>query len=75
MRNLKKIALAAALTTCYPVPASSAVYVVAHPDDDILLMRPNLLNDIIHGYPTAILVVTAGDAGNGHGAASPYGLS
>lgn len=75
MRNLKKMAIAAVLATCYSVQASSAVYVVAHPDDDILLMGPNLVNDIVNGYPTVIIVVTAGDAGNGHGAASPYGLS
>lgn len=48
-------------------PASAAVYVVAHPDDDILLMGPNLINDIKGNYLTVIIVVTAGDAGNGSG--------
>lgn len=65
MLKVKK-AIFAGLVSVSVVPFSSfaAIYVVAHPDDDILLMGPNLLNDIRSNYPTTIIVVTAGDAGN-----------
>jgi len=66
MRNLKKLAITAVLATSFSLPASSAVFVVAHPDDHILLMGPNLITDIKGGYPTVVVIVTAGDAGNGH---------
>lgn len=52
-------------------PASAAVFVVAHPDDDILMMGPNLITDIKGNYKTVIIVVTAGDAGNGAVAIAP----
>lgn len=52
-------------------PASAAVFVVAHPDDDILMMGANLLTDIKGNYKTVIIVVTAGDAGNGAAPIAP----
>lgn len=64
MRNLKKVALATCLAVA-ALPASSAVFIVAHPDDHMLLMGPNMVNDIVSGYPTVIVIVTAGDATNG----------
>ena len=67
MRHLKKLAITLGLAASFALPASSAVFIVAHPDDHILLMGPNLITDIKGGYPTVIVIVTAGDAGNGHG--------
>lgn len=75
MLNFKKSAVAIAVSFCaWALPASAAVYVVAHPDDDILLMGPNLVNDIVNGYPTVIVIVTAGDAGNGTLASTPASI-
>ena len=66
MKNFIKFAFASLLSaTALSVPASAAVYVVAHPDDDILLMGPNLVNDIQSNYPTVIIILTAGDSGLG----------
>lgn len=64
MRDLKKLMLASCFAAA-SLPALSAVFVVAHPDDHILLMGPNMINDIASGYPTVVVIVTAGDAGNG----------
>ncbi|MGZ3457279.1 MAG: hypothetical protein ACXU86_02120 [Archangium sp.] len=67
MSTLKKIVIGSVLGLFASIaPASAAVFVVAHPDDDILLMGPNLVNDIRSDYPTVIIVVTAGDANNGN---------
>jgi len=75
MRNLKKLAIAAGFAALFSLPASSAVFVVAHPDDHILLMGPNLIGDVVGGYPTVIVMVTAGDAGNGHGDKTTAGFN
>jgi LmbE family N-acetylglucosaminyl deacetylase len=65
--NLKKAVIGSVLGLFASIaPASAAVFAVAHPDDDILLMGPNLVNDIRSDYPTVIIVVTAGDANNGN---------
>lgn len=48
--------------------ASGAVFFAAHPDDVVLLMGRNALLDIRAGFPTVVVIVTAGDAGNGDGA-------
>lgn len=75
MLSLKQVIAGTTLALSASVlPASAAVFVVAHPDDDILLMGPNFVNDIINGYPTVIIIVTAGDAGNGIGASTQYGI-
>ena len=74
MTKLKILAAGLALAfSAVAIPASSAVYVVAHPDDDILLMGPNFIGDITGAYPTVVIILTAGDAGNGHGATSANG--
>jgi LmbE family N-acetylglucosaminyl deacetylase len=64
MKMVKSLAAAALMSTVIAT-SNAAVYVVAHPDDDVLMMGPNLINDIAQNYPTVIIVVTAGDAGNG----------
>lgn len=66
MRNLKKIVASLCLLGAV-LPATSAVFIVAHPDDHMLMMGPNLISDVKGGYPTVIVIMTAGDAGNGIG--------
>jgi LmbE family N-acetylglucosaminyl deacetylase len=44
--------------------ASSAVYVVAHPDDLTFLMGGNVITDIRGNYPTVVIILSAGDAMN-----------
>jgi LmbE family N-acetylglucosaminyl deacetylase len=49
-------------TTC-PVP--SVMNIVAHQDDDLLFMSPDLLHDVQAGHCTRTVYITAGDAGSG----------
>ncbi len=49
-------------TTC-PVP--TIMNIVAHQDDDILFMNPDILHDIQMGHCVRTVYVTAGDAGQG----------
>lgn len=55
------------ITLCVAImPAAlGAVFFAAHPDDIVLMMGRNAFNDIRGGHPTVLVVVTAGDAGNG----------
>ncbi|HEY5267607.1 MAG TPA: PIG-L family deacetylase, partial [Candidatus Saccharimonadales bacterium] len=63
------------LSTILPVDISSlpaidcdsptAVNIVAHEDDDLLFMNPDILNEIKDGYCERTIYVTSGDAGNG----------
>jgi LmbE family N-acetylglucosaminyl deacetylase len=48
-------------TSC-PVPTT--VNIVAHQDDDLLFMNPDIIHDIKAGYCIRTIYVTAGDAGN-----------
>jgi LmbE family N-acetylglucosaminyl deacetylase len=66
VQNLKTIAASLCLLGSI-APATSAVFVVAHPDDHMLMMGPNLISDISGGYPTVVVIMTAGDAANGVG--------
>lgn len=60
------IALLAASCGASPaLPSSHDVVVVAHQDDDLLFMQPDLWNVIQHRQPVTIVYVTAGDAGAG----------
>ena len=43
---------------------STALAFVAHEDDDLLFMNPDIQNDIRAGYCTVTVYLTAGDAGN-----------
>jgi LmbE family N-acetylglucosaminyl deacetylase len=53
-----------------PLPRSHDLVIVAHQDDDLLFMQPDL-RDIVHDHrPTTIVYVTAGDAGLGVGYAT-----
>ena len=63
-----------ALSTVLPVDISNlpsincdaptAVNIVAHEDDDLLFMNPDILNEIKNGYCERTIFMTAGDAGN-----------
>jgi hypothetical protein len=44
--------------------ANAAVYIVAHADDMQLMMAQHAIADIKGGYPTVVVIVSAGDAGN-----------
>lgn len=46
--------------------ANAALFIAAHPDDVVLLMGGNALNDIKSNYPTQVIIITAGDANNGN---------
>jgi len=48
-----------------PLAASGDVIVVAHQDDDLLFMQPDLLERVTGHEPTTIVYVTAGDASSG----------
>jgi hypothetical protein len=49
-------------TSC-PVP--TVMNIVAHEDDDLLFMNPDLLHDISAGHCIRTIYITAGDAGSG----------
>jgi LmbE family N-acetylglucosaminyl deacetylase len=42
----------------------ASLYVVAHPDDELLFMNPDLETDIHSGRPVVTIYVTSGDGGN-----------
>ena len=67
---LSGLALALALVT----PARAAVYFAAHQDDIVLLMGRNAQLDIKGDRPTVLVVLTAGDGGNGNAAVNLAGL-
>lgn len=49
-------------TSC-PVPTT--MNIVAHQDDDLLFMNPDIIHDIKAGYCIRTVYMTAGDSGNG----------
>ena len=61
------VLLAASCGASPVLPPSHDLVVVAHQDDDLLFMQPDLWNVIRHRQPVTILYVTAGDAGAGVG--------
>lgn len=69
-RTLSGLALALAFTT----PARAAVYFAAHQDDIVLLMGRHAQLDIQANRPTVLVVLTAGDAGNGNAPVALAGL-
>ena len=48
-----------------PLGRAHELVIVAHQDDDLLFMQPDLSDAIHRGSPTTIVYVTAGDAGAG----------
>lgn len=64
------LALAPALFS----PARAGVYFAAHQDDIVLLMGRSALADIRSGAPTVLVVLTAGDAGNGQAPVTVTGI-
>src|ERR1700749_873067 len=65
-----------------PLAPSDTVVVVAHQDDDMLFMQPDLGERIAQHFPTTFVSVTAGDNGDGipfaqgriEGSKGSYGL-
>jgi LmbE family N-acetylglucosaminyl deacetylase len=70
VRGLLAVVAAAACGHVAAVPdeprlgASDVLVVVAHQDDDLLFMQPDLYEDVRAGRSITIVDVTAGDAGN-----------
>src|SRR5262249_10864360 len=48
-----------------PRTAADEVVIVAHQDDDLLFMQPELSNAVARHDPIIVVYVTAGDGGNG----------
>src|ERR1044071_3475378 len=48
-----------------PLSRAHNLVIVAHQDDDLLFMQPDLSGAIHRGSPTTIVYVTAGDGGAG----------
>src|SRR3954469_18809283 len=60
------LALAAVACGAGPsLPRSHDLVIVAHQDDDLLFMQPDLWNAIHRRQPVTVVYVTAGDAGHG----------
>ncbi|MFI6051259.1 PIG-L family deacetylase [Streptomyces violascens] len=60
-----QIAVPAQSSAAAPAPCRNTVFAgVAHPDDDLLFMSPDLLNDWGRGACLDIVYLTAGDAGS-----------
>jgi len=66
--------LAAIFTYFFMTSAYSAVFVGAHPDDIQLFMNKNVSVDIYGGHPTVLVLLTAGDAGNGNSGINSHGI-
>lgn len=56
---------AAACGDNIPLSRAQELVIVAHQDDDLLFMQPDLSDAIHSGSPTTVVYVTAGDAGAG----------
>ncbi|KAL2809834.1 putative deacetylase LmbE-like domain-containing protein [Aspergillus granulosus] len=54
-----------------PVFADNTLNIVAHPDDDLLFINPDILHDIANGFNVRTVYLTSGDAGN----SSPFWTS
>lgn len=65
MRTLQSTLATAVLGAAAVGAAHASIFIAAHPDDVQHLMGRNAANDVINGYPTVIVLLTAGDAGKG----------
>lgn len=54
----------ATVTVTAPPPPAGSLYFVAHQDDDLLFMNPDIERSIHSGQPTRTVFVTAGDDGS-----------
>jgi LmbE family N-acetylglucosaminyl deacetylase len=48
-----------------PGTGGGALVIVAHPDDDLLFLSPDILSDLRSGTPFTTVYVTSGDSGRG----------
>src|SRR6476469_6198184 len=66
-----KYACAVSLIICFaqttwaqnPTPAPVDLNIVAHQDDDILFMNPDILNKVVEGHRQVTVYITAGNIG------------
>ncbi|PWY69763.1 hypothetical protein BO70DRAFT_145771 [Aspergillus heteromorphus CBS 117.55] len=56
---------AAAILASIPLSFAKILNFVAHQDDDLLFLSPDLIRDILSGQPVRTVYLTAGDAGLG----------
>jgi LmbE family N-acetylglucosaminyl deacetylase len=54
----------ATVTVTAPPPATGHMYFVAHQDDDLLFMNPDITRSVTSGVPTQTVFLTAGDDGS-----------
>lgn len=64
MKRLLRVC-AIVLISVFAHHAAAAVFFAAHPDDVTLFMGQNAYRDIRGGHATVIVIISAGDAGNG----------
>ncbi|CBF84686.1 hypothetical protein AN8908.2 [Aspergillus nidulans FGSC A4] len=55
--------LLGALTLLTPAFSANTLNIVAHPDDDLLFLNPDIQNDISSGFNVRTVYLTSGDAG------------
>lgn len=72
---MKTLFLVLGMALAMLAPARAAVFIAAHQDDIVLMMARSTLLDIASGAPTVLVVLTAGDAGNGSAPLSVAGVS
>ena len=70
-----KYACAVSLLICFaqytwaqnptPTPAPVDLNIVAHQDDDILFMNPDILNSVVMGHRQVTVYITGGNVGIG----------
>ena len=58
----------------FSCPQGAVLDIVAHEDDDLLFLSPDVLHDIAAGRCVQTVFVTAGDANLGMGYAMPAGV-
>lgn len=63
-----------ALTSIVTAPAVAAVFFAAHPDDIVLMMGRSAQAEIRADLPTVLVILTAGDGGNGSAPVALAGL-
>ncbi|HEX8867095.1 MAG TPA: PIG-L family deacetylase [Lentzea sp.] len=63
---LTTILLAATMTAAHATPGTTTLSFVAHQDDDLLFMNPDIASDIKAGYQVWVVYLTAGQINDGH---------
>ena len=72
---MKSLLFLLAMALAALAPARAAIFLAAHQDDIVLMMARSAQHEIRSGNPTVLVVLTAGDAGNGSAPVSVAGVS